>query len=97
VLLTIGLSACEGVEFRTTKQQAYLDEMRKVYPDLKQQPETQILKGGAGICAWLDTGTTVVEAHDELVRQGMSDEKSSILVLVAATKLCPEHAPPTTP
>ena len=95
VLLTLAMSACEG-EFRTTKQTAYLAEMRVVYPELKQHPDKEILDGGATTCAWLDTGTTVVEAHDELVRQGISDEKSSILVLVAATKLCPEHAPPTT-
>lgn len=95
VLLTLALSACEG-EFRTTKQTAYLAEMRVVYPELKQHPDTEILNGGGSICALLDTGTTVLEAHDELVRQGMSDEKASILVLVAAMKLCPEHAPPAT-
>jgi hypothetical protein len=95
LLLSLGLSACDAITIRTTKQQDFLNEIRRVYPQLKQKPDTQLLQTGSQVCGWLDTGQSVVEVHDELVRNGMSDEAASIWVLVPATKLCPEHAPPT--
>jgi len=75
----------------TELEQAYLDAIRKQYPEFAGTPDDTILTLGRNFCGALDRGASIDDIMETVNKSGLEPEVGGFLFGISVPVFCPEY------
>jgi hypothetical protein len=77
-----------------TPEDAFVAEYLSLHPESADQPRQQWIDIGVAVCEALTAGATGPQVAEAMQNTGVTADQAAVLVVLAATHLCPQFAPP---